>query len=371
MVLDSVRRCGPSTRAEITGRLGVTFPTTAKAIASLLEAKLLEEYDDEQNLRGRPAKRVRLARTKSQVIGIELDHPDCKIVAAGFDGHTRPETLVSFRTPNDYESLLSEIGKHVNHLITQTESITLGIGLTIPGLVDYRKEQVCLSANLPILNNRPIGKDISTIVNVHCQMVHDTHALCMAESMYGKDMSAKPSFVMLAHRAGIGLGVMIDGAFLSGCDGFAGEIGHTPMIENGRPCSCGRSGCLETVASELALLEQASTHFGRDVDIEEYISLALSEDPFVMEALSEASQYLAMVIANVVNLLNPHRLYVNGRLFEELPWLLDHMSEQASQLALPLSFERCQFERAASSLIDGSIASVINHITDSLTPQVT
>src|SRR4030095_5997465 len=67
-VLRTIRQHGPSTRGELSQYMGVTFPTVAKAVGSLLDARLLEEFDDAMTGPGRPAKRLRLSRENSLVV---------------------------------------------------------------------------------------------------------------------------------------------------------------------------------------------------------------------------------------------------------------------------------------------------------------
>ncbi|TWU34927.1 ROK family transcriptional regulator [Novipirellula artificiosorum] len=362
IVLDSIRQHGPSTRAEMSSRLGVTFPTANKAVAALLEARLLEEYDDDHVSRGRPAKRVRLATEFAQVIGVELDGRTCQIVAAGFDGKSLPSTLASFSTPSSYPQLLSTLENQLRPLLSSETKTTLGIGVTVPGLVDRSDQTVHFSANLPILNQQPIVENISSFAGVPCTMVHDSHALCLAECMFGTDAEHSQSFVMLVHRVGIGLGVMINGQFLTGRDGFAGEIGHAPMIANGRRCSCGRKGCLETVASEWSMLQELSKQIERTATMQELIVLAEKGDSFVMDLLTQSCHFLAMTVANVINLFNPGIVYVHGRLFREVPWLMGKLEKETGQMALTPAMERCEFRLAGTSLLDGSIATIIDHI---------
>ena len=92
LVLRAIRQHGPSTRGELSAYMGVTFPTVAKAVGSLVEARLLEEFDDVMTGPGRPAKRLRLSKEKSQVIGLTVDVLTCEVASAGFDGVVREGT---------------------------------------------------------------------------------------------------------------------------------------------------------------------------------------------------------------------------------------------------------------------------------------
>jgi predicted NBD/HSP70 family sugar kinase len=363
LVLRAIRQHGPSTRGELSQHMGVTFPTVAKAVGSLVEARLLEEFDDVMTGPGRPAKRLRLSKEKSQVVGLTVDVQMCEVASAGFDGVIREGTQQSFPTPQSYDALLDEIAKRIELLDTEGTPI-LCIGISVVGLVDYRQQEIRLAANLPFLDGRRIGQDLSQRLDADCVLVHDAHALCLAEYVYG-EASNLDSFVVLDMSTGIGMGAMINNIFLTGHSGFAGEMGHIPIVPNGSKCRCGRRGCLETVASEWALLDRVSEGLGRRVEFADVMSLALEGDKVVRSELNRLCKYLAIALAHVVNLYDPQGVFINGRLFDELPWLRSHLVEKARQLTLEPAFADCQFLPTSGSHLLGAIATAISAVTSS------
>jgi predicted NBD/HSP70 family sugar kinase len=361
LVLRAIRQHGPSTRGELSQYMGVTFPTVAKAVGSLVEARLLEEFDDVMTGPGRPAKRLRLSKEKSQVVGLTVDVQSCEVASAGFDGVVREGTQHSFATPRSYEGLLGAIAQRIEALNTVDTPI-LCIGISVVGLVDYRLQKIRLAANLPFLDGKRLGKDLSRRIGADCVLVHDAHALCLAEYVYG-EASNLDSFVVLDMSTGIGMGAMVNHVFLTGHSGFAGEMGHIPIMINGSKCRCGRRGCLETVASEWALIERVSDGLGRRVKFNEVMSLALEGDKLVRSELNRLCKYLAIALAHVVNLYDPQGVFVNGRLFEALPWLRDHLVDKAREMTLEPAFEDCQFLPTSGSHLLGAIATAISAVT--------
>jgi N-acetylglucosamine repressor len=363
LVLRAIRQHGPSTRGELSQHMGVTFPTVAKAVGSLIDARLLEEFDDAMTGPGRPAKRLRLSKEKSQVVGVTVDVQQCEVAAAGFDGVLREETHTAFPTPRSYEELLAAIVERVRGLHSDQMPI-LCIGVSVVGLVDYRRQEIRLAANLPFLDGRMLGQDLHQRLAAECVLVHDAHALCLAEYVYGEARNLD-TFAVLDMCTGIGLGVMVNNIFLTGHSGFAGEMGHIPIVPGGRKCHCGRRGCLETVASEWALVERVSERLGRTVEFDEIMSLALQGDKLVRSELNRLCKYLAVALAHVVNLFDPQCVFVNGRLFDKLPWLCDHLVHRASQLALEPAFADCQFLPTSGSHLLGAVATAISAVTSS------
>lgn len=363
LVLRAIRQHGPSTRGELSQRMGVTFPTVAKAVGTLIDARLLEEFDDIVTGPGRPAKRLRLSKERAQVVGLTIDVRECEIAAAGFDGVLREDSKESFPTPGSYQDLLDTIVCKIKALDCSEMSI-LSVGISVVGLVDYRRQEVRLAASLPFLNRKQLGRDLSQRIGADCVLVHDAHALCLAEFVYG-EASELDSFVVLDMCTGIGMGAMVNGTFLTGHNGFAGEMGHIPVVANGSLCRCGRRGCLETVASEWILVDRVSRGHGRDVDFDELMKLALDGDKLVRSELNRVCRYLAMALAHVVNLFNPQCIFVNGRLFDELPWLREHLVSKARQLALAPAFDDCRFRPTSGTQLLGAIATGISAVTAS------
>ncbi len=95
------------------------------------------------------------------------------------------------------------------------------------------------------LNNIPVG------------LTNDANAAAVGEMIYGVARGMK-NFIVLTLGTGVGSGIVINGQLVYGCDGFAGELGHVIMRrENGRPCGCGRNGCLEAYCSATGVARTA------------------------------------------------------------------------------------------------------------------
>jgi predicted NBD/HSP70 family sugar kinase len=370
LVMRMIRDRGPSTRAEMSKSIGITFPTVIKAVSSLLDSKLLEEFEESTLGPGRPAKRLRLASEDSQVIGVTLSDTECVIASAGLDGVIADDCSRNFPTPPTYESLLAQISKLAKELVLQEEKVTLCLGVSIPGIVDYKEQRAVLSANLPLLNGKFIGRDLQALLDVECLILRDAHAFSLSERLLHGNEEVNSNVAMLDHSEGIGLGMMVNNQFLSGNNGFAGELGHISIVADGIVCNCGKKGCLETVASEWALEMKTTQVLGRPIKLKELLELAKSGDEQVQKELEQMCEYLALGVACVINIFNPGKFYVYGQCFRELPYLLDLLVEKTKQYALEPSYSACEFAHARGGELDGTIASVINYLTDSLVPDL-
>ena len=368
-VLRVIQTRGPLSRADVARESGLSPPTVSKAVAALLKAGLLEEADATETARGRPAPRLRLARESAQVLGIAIDRGHCEVVSAGLDGELHAD-LTSVPTPATYPALLDALEATARAAMARPGVATLGLGVSLPGLVDYRRGCGVLSPNVPMTDGRCPAADLAARLGVECTLLQETHALCLAERHYGL-AKGLDDFAMLDVGTGVGLGVMSGGRLLTGHSGLAGEIGHiTAVAEGGRVCGCGNRGCLETVASDTALAQRASEKLGRPVDVDEVIELLKAGRVDLRAELQTAVRYLAVGVAAVMNLFNPSTLFIHTNLFETDPGLFDELVKLAGTRALRPAFADCRVVPAKGSKRQGAVAGIIQQLTNAVAQDI-
>jgi N-acetylglucosamine repressor len=367
-VLRVIQAHGPLSRAEVVRRGGLSAPTVSKAVASLMAAGLLEEFAAQGVARGRPAPRLRLASERAQVLGVVIDAEHCEVVAAGLDGVPRPEAVELVPTASAYGPLLDGVAEACQRLVARPGVLTLGLGVSQPGLIDYRTGCGVLSPNVPAINGHAPAADLGRRLGLESVVLQESHALCLAERHYGAAIGCD-DFAMLDLSTGVGLGVMSGGRLLKGHSGLAGEIGHiTVVAENGRPCGCGNSGCLETLASDSALAWRLSKRLGRALTVDDAIEVAKSGRVSLAKELHESARFMAVGVAAVVNLFNPSTVFVHSRSFEADAELFPRVVELTRQRALPPSFADCRIVRAKGNKRQGAVAGIVQHLTNAVAP---
>jgi len=366
-VLRLIQSQGPMSRADVTRQSGISAPTVSKAVAALLTAGLLEEVEAPEPLRGRPAKQLRLAQQSAQVIGIVIDQPNCRVVSAALDGRIHDDRAVSFATPANYARLIDSLAEAAQSLMNGGKLATLGVGISVPGLIDSRKHVGILSPNVRITDGHSPSRDLERRLGVKCVMVQESHALCLAERYYGaaRDLD---DFAMFDISTGVGLGVMSGGRLLTGHSGLAGEIGHITLVPDGRKCGCGNRGCLETVASDSAFASAVSKRLRRKLTADQIVELARGGKLDVRAEAAEACRYLAIGLAATINLFNPATLIVHGRLLETDDRLFGRLVEQVKSRTLAPSMADCRIIQARGSKRQGAVAGILQHLTNSIAP---
>jgi N-acetylglucosamine repressor len=313
---------------------------------------MLDESDAPVLGRGRPARKLHLASSRAHVLGLVIDAGQCRITAAGLDGQLHEDRTLDFPTPRTYAALIDGLASRAEKLIDHPEMTTLGAGISMPGLIDNRRQLGVLSPNVPMTNGRSPSQDLAQRLDMECVLLQETHALCLAERQFGLARGLD-DFAMLHVSTGVGLGVMSGGRLLHGNRGLAGEVGHIPAVADGRPCGCGNLGCLETVASDSALAWRVSQRLRRKLTIDDLLAGARSGKLDLTAELDEACRYLAIGLATVINLFNPATLFVHGRMFALDPALFGRVRQETKRRTLTPSHDDCRIVQARGSKRQG------------------
>jgi N-acetylglucosamine repressor len=179
--------------------------------------------------------------------------------------------------------------------------------------------------------------------------------LCLAEQTYGAARGVE-DFAMMDITGGLGLGVVQGGQFIQGHSGLAGELGHVTVDLAGRRCGCGNVGCLETVATDAALATLVSERLGRSLSADDLFPLLESGEIRAPQEISLVLEYLSVGLAMVINVFNPQKLFVYGRLFDAGDDVYPRLLDLTRRRALAPSLADCEIIRAQGNKRLGAIA---------------
>ena len=206
-------------------------------------------------------------------------------------------------------------------------SVSLALGLGVPGLADFHRGRTLFLPNLPTQwRNLPVAEQLSARVNCPVFVLNDARMAALGELWFGHGRTAR-TMVVFTVGTGIGGGVVIERKLRLGPLGAAGEIGHLTIQADGPLCGCGNRGCLETLASSPALIGEGtrlmkSGHAPHLYDMVEadanritprlLAQAAAAGDTSVREAVVRAARFLGIGVANVIAVIHPE-LVVLGR----------------------------------------------------------
>lgn len=291
LVLQSLFRDGPLSRADLARRTGLTRVTISDLVSELAARTLVIECGVREAIGpGKPAMLVDLARDAHRVIALDLSEPRVMRGASmSIDGEIL-ERRTRAAPPGDAAGAVAAAIDLVRELVSTTAVPVLGVGVGSPGLVST--DGVVISAVDYGWRDVALQRLLTDATGLGTLVLNDADAAVLAEHTYGP----APADVMLVRLgAGVGSGILAGGSLVRGPRFAAGEIGHVRAgDDDARRCVCARTGCLEAWASVPAL-RSAIASSGDDATV-----------------LREAGRRLSRVLAPIVGALDLSEIVLSG-----------------------------------------------------------
>jgi len=302
------------------------------------------------------------------VIAVDLGGTNTVIGAVGIDGNILNSN--SFHTAK-YEFVndwVAEVGKWIKALPNNIEIIGLGIGAPngnyYTGMIDF-------APNLKWKGNIPIKELLEKETKLKTIITNDANAAAIGEMMYGGGKGID-NFLLITIGTGLGSGFIVNSKIMYGFNGYAGEIGHMNAAPNGRQCSCGLKGCLETYVSTRGIIEtynelNQSNHSvinPSKISVKDIYSLALNGDKHALQTIYITGTILGHNIARVITITAPEKIFLFGGI-ANMGKLLIEPTEEAMNSSLlsifknkiPIEISHLQDKNAA---LLGAAALVFN-----------
>jgi len=208
----------------------------------------------------------------------------------------------------------------------QPQNVKLtGVGIGAPN-GNYYKGTIEFAPNLKWSGIIPLTNYFTEDFHIPAFLTNDANAAALGEMLFGNAKGMR-DFIMVTLGTGLGSGIVVNGQVLYGHDGFAGELGHVIVEENGRQCGCGRKGCLETYASATGIKNTVVNLLGQTNEQSELrgfkfedlsgkiIEQAASRgDKIALKAFGITGEYLGKALANVIAITSPEAIVLFGGL---------------------------------------------------------
>lgn len=194
-----------------------------------------------------------------------------------------------------------------------------GCGIGIPGTVSEDGKRIIKAPNIPILGENT-ALEVERALGLPTLMLQDSRAAVWGEYLRGGGKGLS-TVVCITLGTGIGTGIVIDGKIYNGALGAAGELGHIPLVPDGRPCGCGKRGCMEKYCAGGGLDITAAELLGKGKRASDLFFEAYSGNASAKKAINEAVEALGNALISAVNLLSPDCVLFSGGLSERAEFL--------------------------------------------------
>ncbi len=375
-------------RPEIAELTGLSRTAVGIYIDNLIHQGFVEESGRGSSRGGRPPMIIRQRPDAGYALGARMDDYVWNIVVTDLQAKVinRIQAHIPGKTPElAVEALRSGVRKLIGETFKSSLSssrLIPAIGVGSPGLVDAR-EGVIKNAHDLGWFDVPIRRMIEERLGMGAYVVNRSKIGALAELQSETSCGIK-DLIYIWMGTGVAAGIIHDGTLMVGTNSSAGEIGHITVDPTGPACPCGNRGCLQSLVSEDAITTRATERLKHSsgtilheltsghveaVTVSNIFEAADRGDPASIELVREIAGYLGVVVANLVNLLNPQLIVLGGPVGEASDLLTRAVVDEASRRALSFPMSAVQIRSSSIGQDAGAIGAsvlVIQHALELL-----
>ena len=365
-LLSRLQRMGVASRADLAKSLGMSQPTAGKIADDLLRLGVLEEVEAEPTSApvngakirarlGRPGRMLRLDQSKPRFLAIQLGVTETRLAALPVGADQEDHWPVRVETPGSAEEWVCELRRAAG-LITQKKF--WGVLVSVPGLVDELSGKVLFSPNLHWTEKADLREVVTRVWKAPVVLVQEERALALGHQYLDPE---REDFLFVDFGEGVGGAVIVAGKLSATPLPISGELGHTPVLGNKRPCGCGAVGCVETLVSTRGLLESFAEACPKVSKSWAVLSSHIAEkgvEPWLAFALDAA----AVAIAAALNIIGLRHVVVTGSLTQLPPVVMGHLTQAIQRGAMWARFGSVEVESAPRRRTAGLVAVGIDRL---------
>ncbi|QOR65521.1 ROK family glucokinase [Cytobacillus suaedae] len=282
------------------------------------------------------------------LVGVDLGGTTIKMAFVSYYG----EIIEKWEIPTNKAQITTDIAKAIDSKLEELnlpKNKLLGIGMGAPGPVNMDTGVVYEAVNLgwkdfPLKDQLEIETGLSAIID------NDANIAAIGEMWKGAGEGSK-DLICVTLGTGVGGGIIANGNIVHGVNGAAGEIGHiTSIVEGGTPCNCGKTGCLETIASATGVVRITIEKLNKDsrasvlreeferngtITSKHVFDAVNAGDELAKEVLDYISFHLGLALANLANGLNPEKIVLGGGVSKAGDVLVQSVSKHFQRYVFP------------------------------------
>lgn len=297
------------------------------------------------------------------ILSVDLGGTNTKIGVLDYKLFIKAKT--SFSTKDFFsnrDKLISEIVKRIFSLLNANRIKTgqiLGVGMGVPGPVDFLKGKIHYLPNIPNWQNTALRDILRRKLHLAVWVDNDVNLMTLAEAKLGAAKGAKNA-VCLTLGTGVGGGLILEGKLFRGSSFCAGEIGHMPISIDGPRCNCGGRGCLERyVGNKFILAEARKKLKAKNITLEKLSKLSQKGNNAALGIYKNFAKNIGIALCAVVNLLNPDVIVIGGGLSFAGNFIFKEIKQTIDKRAMPIQSKLVKVKKAALGKDAGLIGAAL------------
>lgn len=298
-----------------------------------------------------------------KLIGIDLGGTTVKLAVLTETGEVQQKwsllTDISEEGTKIVPSIVASINEHIERYGMSKEDF-IGIGMGSPGTVDLQNGTVIGAYNLNWKTLQPVKLLIEEGTGIPFAIDNDANVAALGERWKGAGEN-EDNMAFLTLGTGVGGGIVAEGNLLHGSVGAAGEVGHITVEPNGYDCTCGKKGCLETVASATGVVRLARDYAdqyagestlkvaiddGQLVTAKDVFDFAKQNDALAVKVIDKVAFYLGLACGNIANILNPSTIVIGGGVSNAGEFLVEQVQDYFNTFTFPAIRSSCKIRLA-------------------------
>lgn len=373
---------GPISRVKIAELSQLAPASVTKITRQLLAHDLIKEVAQQASTGGRRAISLTTEKNKFHFVAAKIGRRLLTLSLYDLAG----QELAALQLPiqvTEQQALIDLLTSTLEDFIEQyshKNKRLLAIAVTMSGLINPHTGHVIYTPRYQ-MRDCPLGEYLTKYFNIPAYIGNDTRAMALAEHYFGNSQDCSDSILISVHH-GTGSGIISRGQVFLGSNRNVGEIGHIQIDPLGKACHCGNYGCLETVASNDAIIEQVKTLLAagrpsclseQEININAICQAANQGDALASSVLIKVGKHLGQAIAIMVNLFNPEKVLLAGEIMAAeqviipaIEQCIKHQSLPSFHQHLPIIPAKFQKQPTAGGfalvkrvLLDGSLLQTI------------
>jgi N-acetylglucosamine repressor len=320
---------GPISKVDIAEKAGLTPVTVNTIVNKLIKNGMVVNEGIAKSSGGRKASLYAIKANAFYSVGINIGIDYLSIMICNLRKERLYTEIIHQNKSISPQTCIKLIDEKINQFL-QTQNIPksklLGIGITLPGLVEAENGRVMLLPNIPGWEN----SDLKTVLQNEFQTL-----VIIEKDIYGSLLYLKNQKIfdclnalILTIKGGIGMALFLDGKPYKGQNGIAGEIGHASVCEEGAQCNCGNFGCFELYSSDYAIINkvkelkknnpQLTAEQLENINLDYVIKACREGDAVCRETLFEASRHVGVMLSNLTKIYDPKCIVINSKWLREV-----------------------------------------------------